>query len=150
MSEPFAGDLGMYAARQQMRCVGVAQVVIANARQARLTYLANPFMGEAVRLDGPAIRLRHDESVVRDADAKAEKTLRLVQPGVRAARQSPSPTWLRSGTCRTWAAYSECPPWSARQSALPQFVGAPDRHASIAGPLSRRAAGRKGPPARSG
>src|SRR5262249_19188447 len=80
MSEPFAGDLGMYAARQQMRCVGVAQVVIANARQARLTYLANPFMGEAVRLDGPAIRLRHDESVVRDADAKAEKTLRLFNP----------------------------------------------------------------------
>src|SRR5262249_60732328 len=78
--EPFAGDLGVYAARQQMGRMGVAQVVIADARQAGLGDLPNPFMREAVRLDGSTIGLGYDESVVRYTDAKAEKALGLFNP----------------------------------------------------------------------
>src|SRR5262249_35326279 len=129
--KPLAGDLGMDAAREEMRCVGVAQVVEADARQPRFGYLPNPFMRETVRLDGLTIGLGHDESVVRYADAETKKALGLLDPVRPQFGGHRSPTSLPCGSGQTSAVCSGRLPWFARQTALPKSADAVGRRASI-------------------
>ena len=42
--QALAGDLGMHAAQKQVRCMGMAQVMIADSRKADLADLAHPLV----------------------------------------------------------------------------------------------------------
>ena len=61
MPKPFAGDLGVNAGGQQMRGVGVAQIVEPNARQLLDGKQSDPFVRDASRLQRAAIDLCHHE-----------------------------------------------------------------------------------------
>jgi len=76
VAQPLARHLGVNAARKQVRGVGVAQVVEANARQAAIAgKKADPFLAEAVRAHGRAVLLRDHEIILRHALAELQQLL---------------------------------------------------------------------------
>jgi hypothetical protein len=83
MAEPLLRYLRMNAAGEQMRRMRVPQIVEPDVRQtARFGQQPDEFMGQAVRLEWLAVRLRHDMSLVREPNADPQKLLRLPEPGL--------------------------------------------------------------------
>src|SRR5438552_4188619 len=80
MPEALADDLRMHSRGQHVSCVGMAQIMEADAGQGACRSQPNPFVSEAIRLYRLAVRLGYHERLVRWPHADSQKLLGLCNP----------------------------------------------------------------------